>query len=257
MNTSRYDFFDKGIFIDPMIDIGNLKNLSAKLMPHKIKKDLIRLGGNSDGGYLLPNDLAGIKSCFSPGVDVTATFESDLFERGIGSHLIDYSVDKVPNDLNVLSFEKKFLGAVSKDKYLSLEDWVNKYEPDAKESSLILQMDIEGAEYETLLACPSYILSKFRIVVIEFHLIETWAQKDFFKIVESCFDKLFQTYSVVHNHPNNAMGLVNLNGFSYPRLIEVTFYKNDLVESLGLAELPHALDYPNVDYLPVLNFPNH
>jgi hypothetical protein len=29
---------------------------------------LIKLGGMYDGGYLLPDDLAGVEACFSPGV---------------------------------------------------------------------------------------------------------------------------------------------------------------------------------------------
>lgn len=31
--------------------------------------ELIRVGSNFDGGYLVPNDLQGIEACFSPGVD--------------------------------------------------------------------------------------------------------------------------------------------------------------------------------------------
>ena len=36
------------------------------------------------------------------------------------------------------------------------------------------------------------ILKKFRIAAIEFHNIETWAQSDYFSIVEATFEKLLE-----------------------------------------------------------------
>lgn len=41
-------------------------------------KDLIRLGPNGDGGYLVPDDLTGIEACFSPGVCATSEFENTV-----------------------------------------------------------------------------------------------------------------------------------------------------------------------------------
>ena len=256
-SKARYEYFDKGIFIDPMVSKDILLSFTNKLRPVKLDQPLIRVGDDKDGGYLIPDDLTGIHACFSPGVDDIASFEQDLLAKGIGSHLADYSVESIPAGTKALSFEKKFLGASSHDNFISLEDWVNKYEPNASENSLLLQMDIEGAEYQTLLSCPEYILNKFKIMVVEFHSIETWSQVDFLNIVESTFNKLLKSHTVVHNHPNNAMGIVNLNGFKYPRLIELTFYKNNLFAGSGLASLPHPLDRPNVNYLPPLDFPNN
>ena len=39
---------------------------------------LIRIGGNSDGAYLVPDDLQGISCCFSPGVSDRKSFEDEL-----------------------------------------------------------------------------------------------------------------------------------------------------------------------------------
>jgi hypothetical protein len=47
-----------------------------------------------------------------------------------------------------------------------------------------------GAEYASLLATPLDILSKFRIMVIEFHDIEIWSQQHFLNIVELVFEKI-------------------------------------------------------------------
>jgi hypothetical protein len=169
--------------------------------------------------------------------------------------LADYSVESVPSGTAVLSFIRKFLGANTYDNFISLEEWVRGLASDAVDDSLLLQMDIEGGEYETLLACPSAVLSKFRIMVIEFHQVESWAQSDFFKMVEATFRKLLSTHYVVHNHPNNAMGIVDMNGFHAPRVFELTFMKKTRTEVMGWAETPHKLDRRNVDYLPEIVLP--
>ena len=125
----------------------------------------------------MPNDLSGISTCFSPGVDITATFEKDLLSRGIRSHLADASVDVVPDGLPVLSFDKKFLGAINDDTTMTLETWVR---DKAGDGDLILQMDIEGSEYETIIATPVDILRRFRIIAMEIHYAEAWFNNAFF-----------------------------------------------------------------------------
>jgi hypothetical protein len=245
--STRYELFSQGIFIDPMVDKKRLVELARKLRPYKTDIDLIRLGANSDGGYLIPNDLNGIGACFSPGVDQIASFESDLLKLGITSHLADFSVDNVPEGFKAGSFIKKFIGPNNSDVFITLDKWISQHYELESSPDLILQMDIEGAEYASLLSTPIDILKKFRIMVVEFHDIETWSQHHFLNIVESVFEKILNEFVVVHNHPNNAMGSVNLNGFIAPRLLEITFLRKDRIGNYdGFCELPHLLDFPNL-----------
>jgi len=254
--NSRYDLFSRGIFIDPMADIERLQRLARKIRPVKTNIDLLRIGAQEDGGYLIPDDLEGIEACFSPGVDQIASFESDLLKYGIPSHLADLSVDGPPKGIVAASFIKKFIGANNSDDYISLEKWIEISEFSKSSGDLLLQMDIEGSEYESLLSAPDTILNRFRIITIEFHNIETWGQSHFLSIVEATFDKLLSLFYVVHNHPNNAMGIVDLNGFLAPRLFEITLLRKDRVSQiLGKAELPHPLDRPNLLDRPDLGFP--
>jgi hypothetical protein len=59
----------------------------------------------------------------------------------------------------------------------------------------------------------------------------------------------------VHNHPNNAMGTVDLNGFKAPRLLEITFLRKDRIQKYeGFCDLPHALDFPNLNDRPDIIF---
>ena len=54
---------------------------------HPIEFNLIRVGSEHDGGYLVPDDLESISSCFSPGVSTNADFETELARKGIPSFL--------------------------------------------------------------------------------------------------------------------------------------------------------------------------
>lgn len=225
--------------------IDQLKSLLETLHPVKTKYDLIRIGGDNDGGYLIPDDVSGIAMCFSPGVDVTASFEKDLLSRGIRSHLADASVDAPPDGLEAASFEKKYLGGVNNDDHMTLEFWVRN--KGSYLGDFILQMDIEGAEYETILATPIDILRRFRIIVIEIHNVQAWFTPIAWQCVQTFFAKLLADFHVVHNHPNNNCPFIDAEDVLMPTVFELTLLRKDRAEPEGfVTEFPHPLDQPNV-----------
>lgn len=86
----------------------DLKHFILKNRPRSVGKELIRIGGRGDGGYLIPNDLDGISACFSPGIAASSTFEEELADKyGIKSFMADYSVDHPPISHDLFHFEKK------------------------------------------------------------------------------------------------------------------------------------------------------
>ena len=208
--------------------------------------ELIRLGGNHDGGYLVPDDLEGIKYSFSPGVSNIANFEHECLERGIISFLADYSVDTPPLELAGCHFIKKFVGAYNNEKTMTLEKWVADSLPKDYKGDLILQMDIEGSEYETLLATPHSVLEKFRILVVEFHHFHNLDNKEYYNLVNTTIEKVREYFDPVHLHANNYEKVTNVNGVLMPSVIEVTFLRKDRVrDNKRLRVLPHVLDQPN------------
>jgi hypothetical protein len=222
-----------------------IQKLIDSLRPVKTKFDLIRVGGDNDGGYLLPNDLSGISLCFSPGVDVTASFEKDLLARGIKSHLADASVDGAPDGLEVASFTKKYLGGCNNDTYMTLTSWM--HERRAFMGDYILQMDIEGGEYTTLLCTPPDVLRKFRIIAVEVHNVQTWFNELAWPVVTTFFGKLLEDFYVVHNHPNNNCPFIVVDDIIMPTVFELTLLRKDRAEPIGYCmEFPHPLDQPNV-----------
>jgi Methyltransferase FkbM domain len=232
------------IAISRALDTRPLLDFLASLRPVTTNHELIRIGGDSDGGYLIPDDLENVEFCFSPGVDVTADFESDLTKRGIKCFLADYSVDCPPIRNDLFDFEKKYLGQSDDDVFMTLENWVKKKAPE--KSDFILQMDIEGAEYDVICDTSHETFRKFRILVIEFHELHRLYQRDFFRLVTIVFRKLLKNFHIVHIHPNNYAPPVKFRSLEIPPVMEFTFHRRDRVAwSTRTLSFPHKLDRKN------------
>jgi len=254
---NRYELFARGLFLEIMTDPAKLRDLVSKLRPIATKYELIRIGSENDGGYLLPDDLDGISVCFSPGVDVNSSFEADLLQKkAINSHLADFSVEGPPSGFQPRSFLKKYIGAFDDDQFITLDTWVRGQTEYGSDGDFLLQMDIEGGEYASVLATSSEVLNRFRVIALEIHNIESWGDPAFFRIVEDFFNKLCQKFYVLHNHPNNCCGIVNLNGVYLPRVFELTLLRKDRADFLGFrSDFPHPLDRPNMENRPDLLLP--
>lgn len=259
MQLKKYELLKKGIYVDEIKHLARIKNLIKKLYPIRCEHQLIRFGSSYDGGYLVPDDLEGINICFSPGVDVNASFETDILnKRGIASHLADFSVDGPPANFNPASFTKKYLGCVNDEKFITLDNWVRSQKSIHSQEDFMLQMDIEGGEYLSILGVSEEVLKKFRIIVVEIHHVEAWSQKLFFEIVESFFEKLLKYFYVIHNHPNNFPGIVNIGGIEAPRVFELTLIRKDRVNQITYcSDFPHPLDSPNVLSKPSITLPKN
>ena len=98
--------------------------LISTLRPCRCGVELIRLGPDTDGGYLVPDDLEGITAVFSPGVGQSCGFELDCVHRGMRAFLADGSVDEPPSGHPALEFRRTFVAAATTAGTLSLGDWI-------------------------------------------------------------------------------------------------------------------------------------
>lgn len=224
-----------------------VKNFITLLKPYNTDKGLIRLGDKGDGGYLLPDDLENIEACFSPGVGAKSTFEEDCISRGMKAFLADASVDKLPSTNQNLHFTKKFIGASNDETYTTLDNWV-KTSDVSDDSDLLLQMDIEGYEYMSLINLSEQLLNRFRIIVMEVHFLEKLWEPHFFQIANTAFSKILKNHTCTHIHPNNCSDIVELKGIKIAPAIEVTFLRNDRITKKSPATtFPHQLDVNNLN----------
>ena len=244
-------------------DPARLRSTLEFLRPKPSPKPLVRYGGCSDGAYLIPEDLDGIRACFSPGVNNFKTFEDELTDKlGISAHMCDFSSDanklRTPLREGMQSFEKLWLDVDGVKDSTTFEDWISRRAPGTQD--LLLQMDIEGAEYRNLLATPRNILQRFRIIVMELHGLDQLSNP---AVLENVFgplsDKLSEDFICVHAHPNNISRpiLLPLIGVSVPPLVEVTLLRRDRFKAEDVrrypVQLPHPHDIPSnvVDRPPV------
>ncbi len=223
-------------------DSEQILGLMRKLRPVDCGVELIRVGGAGDGGYLIPDDLSGVEYCFSPGVGTVSRFESELADLGIKSYLADYSVETPSVMRPEITFDRKFLGSSDHNEYFTLETWKNTYLR-GYEGDMLLQMDIEGAEYEVIFNVPDRLLDQFRIVVIEFHCLDRLFDSFSFRLISACFEKLLKSFCVVHLHPNNCCGSERTGVLEIPRLMEFTFLNRRRVKDpKPKVRFPHRLD---------------
>lgn len=207
--------------------------------------ELLRLGDENDGGYLIPNDIIGISKCVSPGCDKKIAFETDLLTRfGISSVIID-KADAKPRGLDDShTYIEKWLGLRDSDSLISLNTLLKSHQ----NGDLLLQMDIEGAEYEILLGTSSEDLERFRIILIEFHYLSNMKNRMFFDYIgKTVFQKLSQTHTLVHAHPNNCAPSWSHQGIQYPEVMEYTYLRKDRIATTSpYSVFRHVLDAPNV-----------
>lgn len=240
------------IAVTPSTEPDKITDLIKSLRPVTTGKPLIRLGPDSDGGYLVPDDLDGIIACFSPGVSNVSGFEKDCADRGIEVYMADKSIDKLPETHARFHFLKKFIASTNDADFITLDSWVNQVLED-KTGDLLLQMDIEGYEYETIFSLSDSLMKRFRIIVVEFHWMHLLWSKPYFELSNRAFIKLLQTHSVVHIHPNNLGKTVKRNNIEIPELIEITFLRNDRVDSREFTQsFPHPLDINNTSFQPLV-----
>ena len=245
LNAAFLKMPSKPFFAATKTDPGQIKSLLKALAPRTTDKPLIRFGPTDDGGYLVLDDLDDISCCFSPGVSTVSGFEVDCAARNMDVFMADASVDGPPDSHPRFHFLKNFIGAVNRDPFITMEEWVKMVQPDPS-TDWMLQIDIEGSEYEVFLNMPTHILRKFRSIVVEFHFLDYLFDAAFFMLASRVFERLLEGHACVHIHPNNVDNVVSSGDISIPKVMEFTFHRRDRIQvGPPATRFPHPLDSDN------------
>jgi FkbM family methyltransferase len=242
-DTTDFSPWDKPSFEE------DIKAAIGLLVPSACTHELIRIGGDADGAYLVPNDLQEIEACFSPGVSNVIEFEKELADRySIPSYLCDASVDpsQLCLDTTYHRFSRLWLGGYDGENTQTLDSWVaGTIHGDS--TNLLLQMDIEGAEFSSIMAASDSTLKRFRILIIEFHWLWRIQSSRFLNTrFLPTLEKLAKHFDCVHAHPNNCCGTTIIAETEVPNVIELTFYRRNRNSKVYKPLIPHPLDIVNV-----------
>ena len=145
--------------------------------------------------------------------------------------MCDASIDRLPDTAFKFNFEKLFLGSKLDNKYIGLEEWINS-KVGKHVDNLLLQMDIEGGEWDVIINADKQTLKRFNILVIEFHDLETLFDRKSIVYIESCFRKILDDFYIVYIHPNNCCGTYTYGNFEVPGVMEMTFVNKKIMSML-------------------------
>jgi len=205
----------------------------------------IRLGRINDGGYVMIDDFKGINCAFSFGISGDDSWDVGMAEKGISVYQFDYSIDESPSSHPLLYFSKKRISSEPANGNATIPDLVDKYS-NGDHADIILKMDIEGAEWNVLDACPVEYLKHFKQIVCEFHSLSQLENSIFLSIFRRVFEKLNTAFSIVHIHANNWGPIFNISNIVIPDVLEITFVNNDYYTVSPSDEIfPTKLDMPN------------
>lgn len=196
-------------------------------------KDIIRLGKDNDGGYLInEKDIHKTQNLMTFGIGEDVSFEKMFIDQNEYCDLYGYD-STIGNDHDEFFVDRKKL---YREKVTSsnIEDILS------DKNDIFLNCDIDGGEYEILYNLIKHS-DKFTGLVIEFHDISKY---DKFNEVTNFISKF--ELRLVHVHINNYTYIVHQNFNFTPDVIELTFTSTkENTELKRNINLPHSLDMPN------------
>lgn len=240
-------FINKGGKVNTVTEshaVFSIKEIIKVIMPMRpIGYEKIRIGPNRDGGYvMLEPGTGGI--AYSFGVSPHSPWDLAMAERGFKVFQYDASIDSPPDQHPNMQFNKYFVAGSSKaGPYKTVEQIIHENGHN-EENDIIMQMDIEGAEWGVFYTLKTENILKFKQIIVEFHMIGLSINK------YTILQKIRQTHTPIHIHyVNNIKAcsfLPNQNFIYSDQLIEVTYVRNDNI-NWGEYDVffPTELDAPN------------
>jgi hypothetical protein len=220
--------------------------LYAALMPIRIANcELQRFGDANDGGYLLCGNLLGaVEAAYSYGIDGRDAWGCDVAgPRNIPLHQYDCFNVEAPrcSGNTVPVFHPECVGPErSRATGRPFDTLANQIERNGdSRKRLVMKMDVEGSEWQSLATAPDHVLSAIDQLAIEFHRVEDRAY------VETAA-RLNQFFYVAHIHHNNYECRPGFEPFAGPVFEALLVNKRIAVPNPRIsAREPSPLDAPN------------
>ena len=236
--------------------IFNFKNESSiykLLSPRGISgKKKVRIGANSDGGYILLDDFENVKIAYSFGISTEISFDKALADKNIDVYMYDHTIEKLP--FSNLKFHWKKVGITDqkgiKNNMKTLSELI-KDNGHINENNIILKMDIEGSEWDIFNNIREDILLQFKYILVEFHF-----RDEFKSIYSKVFKKLNKSHQIFHLHCNNCCPIINFDGYMICSALEVSYIikaNNTFIPNLDSFPVKN-IDYVNVKEQLDINF---
>ena len=133
-------------------------------------KKRILLGKKGDGCYVLLDDFQNIKIAYSFGIGRRIQFDTELANRDIDVYMYDHTINSLPYQNPKFHWKKiGIAGKKTKNKQMKTLEELILENGHSLEKNMILKMDIEHWEWESIIDLKEDTLSKFKYIAIEYH----------------------------------------------------------------------------------------
>lgn len=199
--------------------------------------ELIRIGSNFDGGYVMANSFDDIETVISLGVGNNVDAELYFAKIGKSVLLYDGTVKRLPKNHKNFLFKSqnvygKAMPSDSSYKWVNIDQELELIMGHQKEKvslevnrntiNAILMVDIEGFEYDVLLSIPSRFMERFQQITVEFHGLHQNLCRPANPLLQTIL-KLMETHELISVHGNNFGGCINYKEQDFPDVIETTW----------------------------------
>lgn len=186
-------------------------------------RGLIRVGGDADGGYYVPEEIFSIDVLISPGIGPTIDFDRAFIEKKIHTILIDKHCSHDLSNLNNVELIQAYLAPWPQESmvgFISLEKVIDQYAGSA--NIVALQMDIEGDEWEILDLIPEKYFKKINYMVIELHDFWGLIDREIHTKKARVINKILKNYDVCFAIENPISKSIPFDGYYIPEMVELT-----------------------------------
>ena len=159
-----------------------------------IGKKRILVGEKSDGCYVLLDDFENVKIAYSFGISINIQFDKALADKGIDIYMYDHTINSLPF-LNAKFHWKKIglCGVNKKYQHMKTLEELIIENGHKNENNMILKIDIEHWEWESLLDLKEDTLNQFKYIAIEYHFKDE-KEKDNKKLYYNVLKKISKTH---------------------------------------------------------------
>ena len=192
------------------------------ICPKEVKgKKRVLLGNKKDGSYIMLDDFENIKIAYSIGIYKLIQFDQALADKGIDVYMYDHTINNLPYENSRFHWKKIGIGGNSKrsNNIQTLEEMITE-NGHTDEKNMILKIDVEYAEWDSMNEVSDNILKQFKYILIEFHFL-----KDNLKLYYNVLKKLYKTHQVFYINCSDELTTFGNNRFC--RNIEVSYIIRD------------------------------
>jgi len=228
------------------------------LQPHISSSfNLMRVGKDSDGGYVMADLFSNIDAAYSFGIANDVSWDRFIAEKGIPVFMYDHTISGLPEDHRNFNFFK--IGICGKPNQGGMKDIGELMRQNGHlGKNLIMKMDIEGYEYPAIDAMTDEELSCFTQITCEIHELQDLINNfERHQLISRCIRKILTHMHCVHVHANNVGWVAENHGVKVPVLLELTFVRKDMAQDFVTTnDLRKDLDRENNPDLPTIDISN-